>query len=80
MNSSVQDFSQRHDDSTSAYLYSDNVQVDSEKEIETYVSNLGKISIAIFLAFLMSAIASVAGAALARPFSFIKDKNSENKY
>ena len=42
---------------------SDNMQQgSSNSEIGSYVTNLGKASIAIFLAFLMSGIASVAGA------------------
>jgi hypothetical protein len=44
----------------------DNMQQDSSNgEIGSYVTNLGKASIALFLAFLMSGIASVAGAVLA---------------
>jgi hypothetical protein len=72
--------SNTHGESTSTEPYSDNVQHDSDREIGTYVGNLGKVSIAIFLAFLMSGIASVAGAVWARPWTAKKDKDSKARY
>ena len=53
-------------ESEATELSSNNMQQNSSNdEIGSNVTNLGKASIALFLAFLMSGIASVAGAVLA---------------